>query len=325
MFRYLVKRTLYMIPILLGVNILTFILFFMVNTPDDMARMQLGNKNITPAAITKWKEHKGYDKPLFWNSAHTLPSAATDTLFYTQTQKLLQFDFGLSDGGRDINHDIHTRMGPSLAIALPSLILGLLVNISFALLLVFFKGNYFERFGIVLCIAMMSISGLFYIIIGQFLLGKSWHFVPISGYIGGWQAWHFVILPVIVSITAHFGAGSRWYRSLLLEEHLKPYAMTARAKGLTPLQVLRRHILPNTMIPIVTGIVSILPLLFLGSLLTESFFAIPGLGSYTIDAIHQQDFAIIRVMVFIGTILYMLGLIATDVVYTIVDPRIRLE
>ena len=314
-----------MIPVLLGVNLLTFMLFFMINSPDDMARMQLGNKNITPAAIEKWKISKGYDKSLFWDSRENFPQSATHTLLYTQTKKLFQFDFGLSDAGRDINADIQTRMTPSLAIALPALFLGILINASFALLLVFFKGSYFERLGIFVCITLMSISGLFFIIAGQYFLGKVWKFVPISGYLHGKQALYFIILPVLVSIASNFGAGARWYRSLLLEEMHKPYALTARAKGLTPLEVLKHHIFPNTLIPIVTGIVAILPLLFLGSLLTESFFAIPGLGSYTIDALNQQDFAIIRVMVFLGTILYMIGLIATDIVYTIVDPRIRFE
>ncbi|MBT4803541.1 MAG: ABC transporter permease [Legionellales bacterium] len=325
MIKYIIRRMIYMIPILLGVNVITFILFFMVNTPDDMARMQLGNKNVTPAAIERWKASKGYDKPLFFDSSKQFPENISESLFYNQTKKLVRFDFGLSDGGRDINYDITTRMYPSLAIAIPSLILGLLANISFALIIVFFKDSYIERWGTIICILLMSISGLFYIIAGQYLFGKLWKLVPISGYLPGINAVYFVALPVMIAIISGIGSGVRWYRSLLLEEYFKPYAITARAKGLSDLQVLKRHLLPNAMIPIVTSIVAILPLLFMGSLLTESFFGIPGLGSYTIDAISQQDFAIIRVMVFIGTLLYMLGLMMTDIVYTWVDPRIRLS
>lgn len=323
MFSYIIKRLIYMIPILLGVSVITFVLFFMVNTPDDMARMQLGNKNITPDAINRWKQSKGYDKPLFFDKSKNFPQNMTNSLFYNQTTKLFSFEFGSSDGGRDINNDIKTRMYPSLAIAIPSLFLGILVNITFALLIVFFKNSRIERNGIIACIVMMSISGLFYIIAGQYFFGKIWKITPISGYIPGKQAIYFVILPVIVAIISGIGSGVRWYRSLLLEEYYKPYATTARAKGLSQLQVLKRHILPNSLIPIVTSVVAILPLIFMGSLLTESFFGIPGLGSYTIDAINQQDFAVIRAMVFIGTILYMFGLILTDIVYTLVDPRIR--
>jgi peptide/nickel transport system permease protein len=100
---------------------------------------------------------------------------------------------------------------------------------------------------------------------------------------------------------------------------------TARAKGLPETVIFFRHILRNAMIPILTGVVVVIPLLFMGSLLTESFFGIPGLGSYTIDAINAQDFAVVRSMVFIGSVLYIAGLILTDISYTLVDPRIRFE
>ena len=129
---------------------------------------------------------------------------------------------------------------------------------------------------------------------------------------------------MIIGVVSGIGSGARWYRTFFLEEAGKDYIRTARAKGLSEMLVLFRHILRNALIPIVTGVVVILPLLFMGSLLTESFFAIPGLGSYTIDAINNQDFAIVRVMVFLGSVLYIIGLILVDITYTIVDPRVRL-
>jgi len=171
----------------------------------------------------------------------------------------------------------------------------------------------------------MSISSLFYIIGGQFLVGKLLMLVPISGYDTGLNAIKFLILPVIISVVAGVGSGARWYRSLFLEEIEQDYVRTARAKGLTETQVLFRHVLKNAMIPILTGVVVILPLLFMGSLITESFFSIPGLGSYTIDAINSQDFAIVRAMVFLGSVLYIIGLLLTDISYTLVDPRVRLS
>jgi peptide/nickel transport system permease protein len=121
------------------------------------------------------------------------------------------------------------------------------------------------------------------------------------------------------------GASSRWYRTIFLEEIGKDYVRTARAKGVSELHVLFRHVLKNAMIPILTGVVVVIPLLFLGSLLTESFFGIPGLGSYTIDAINAQDFSVVRAMVFLGSVLYIVGLILTDISYTMVDPRVRLQ
>ncbi|HYY17078.1 MAG TPA: ABC transporter permease, partial [Gammaproteobacteria bacterium] len=116
----------------------------------------------------------------------------------------------------------------------------------------------------------------------------------------------------------------RWYRTIFLEEMGKDYVRTARAKGLSERLVLYKHVLKNALIPILTGVVVILPLLFTGSLIMESFFGIPGLGSYTIDAINSQDFAIVRAMVFLGSLLYILGLLLTDLSYTLVDPRVRL-
>ncbi len=315
----------YAIPILIGVNIITFVLFFVVNTPDDMARMHLGMKRVSEAAIVKWKDERGYNKPVLFNHSAIGAKKITDTIFFQNSVKLFIFDFGRSDSGRDIGYDISQRMWPSLAITIPSLIVGLLSYISFGLILAFFRGTYVDISGVILCVIMMSISGLFYIIGGQYLIGKFLHLVPISGYDTGLNAVKFVFLPVLVGLIGGIGASTRWYRTIFLEEMNKDYVRTARAKGLSELRILYRHVLTNGLIPILTGVVVILPSLFIGSLIVESFFAIPGLGSYTIDAINRQDFAIVRSMVFLGSVLYIIGLILTDISYTLVDPRVRLN
>jgi len=325
MLAYIIRRLLYAIPILIGVNLLTFGLFFVVNTPEDMARMQLGVKRVTPEAIQKWKAERGYDKPLVWNSAAAGGAKLTDTIFFSKSVRMFAADFGRADDGRDIAREITTRMGPSLAIAVPTFVLGLFVAISFALLLVFFRATTLDFAGVVLCVAMMSISGLFYIIGGQWLVSKVWHLVPISGYSGGLDAAKFLILPVIIGVIGGIGSSARWYRTIFLEEISRDYVRTARAKGLPERVVLFRHVLRNAMIPILTGVVVVIPTLFMGSLLTESFFGIPGLGSYTIDAINAQDFAVVRSMVFIGSVLYIVGLLLTDISYTLADPRVRLQ
>jgi peptide/nickel transport system permease protein len=325
MLAYILRRLLYAIPILIGVNLITFALFFVVNTPDDMARMQLGVKRVTPEAIEKWKSERGYDKPLFWNAAAGASGSVTDTIFFQKSARMFAGDFGRAEDGRDIAGEIVSRMGPSLAIALPTFVLGLFVTVSFALLLAFFRATALDFWGVVLCVAMMSISGLFYIIGGQFLISKIFRLVPISGYGGGLDAFKFLILPVLIGVISGIGSSTRWYRTIFLEEISKDYVRTARAKGLSETAVLFGHVLRNAMIPILTGVVVVIPLLFMGSLLTESFFGIPGLGSYTIDAINAQDFAVVRAMVFIGSVLYIVGLILTDISYTLVDPRIRFE
>ncbi|MBI3529421.1 MAG: ABC transporter permease [Betaproteobacteria bacterium] len=325
MITYLVRRVLYAIPILIGVNVLTFLLFFIVNSPDDMARMQLGQKRVSDEAVMRWKQERGYDKPSFFNSQASGVKKVTDTIFFEKSVPLFWFDFGHAEDGRDIAHEIRSRMMPSLAIALPVFAVGLLTFITFALLMAFFRATYIDFMGVLFCIVAMSISGLFYIIGGQYLISKLWNLVPISGYAGGLNAWKFLVLPVIIGIIGGVGASARWYRTIFLEEINRDYVRTARAKGLSEWRVLFRHVLHNAMIPILTGVVVAIPLLFLGSLITESFFAIPGLGSYTIDAISSQDFTVVRAMVFLGSVLYIVGLILTDISYTIADPRIRLQ
>lgn len=325
MISYILRRLLYAIPLLFAVNVLTFTLFFVVNSPDDMARMQLGQKHVTQQAIENWKQQHGYSKPLLWNSNAEGREKFTNTIFYSKSVNLIFFNFGTSDSGRNISADISQRAVPSLALALPTLLIGLAVNVTFALLMVLFRRSIIEKIGIITCVILMSISSLFYIISGQFLIAKVLKLVPISGYDDGLAMIKFLILPVAIGVFTGIGSGVRWYQTLFLEEAEKDYVRTARAKGLTQTQVLFRHVLPNAMIPILTGVVVILPLLFMGSLIMESFFSIPGLGSYTIDAINSQDFAIVRAMVFLGSVLYILGLLLTDISYTLVDPRVRLN
>ncbi len=325
MLAYIVRRVLYAIPILIGVNLITFALFFFVNTPDDIARMQLGQKRVTPEAIEKWKAERGYDKPMLFNRSAQGTDKLTDTIFFDKSVRLFWFDFGRAEDGRSISREIRMRMGPSLAIALPMFLVGLACYVTFALGLAFFRATYLDFVGVVLCVAAMSISGLFYIIGGQYLVSKLWNLVPISGFGDGAQAWRFVVLPALIGVVGGIGASTRLYRTIFLEEIGKDYVRTARAKGLSERRVLFGHVLRNGLIPILTGVVVAIPALFIGSLVLESFFGVPGLGSYTIDAINAQDFSVVRAMVFLGSVLYIAGLILTDISYTLADPRIRME
>lgn len=324
MMTYLLRRLLYALPILLGVNLLTFALFFMVNTPDDMARAHLGVKHVTADAIQQWKAARGYDKPLFYNAEADGMGQLSQTVFYQKSVRMLVLDFGVADDGRSISHEIAQRAGPSLLIAVPTFVVGLLVNITCALLLVFFRATWLDFWGAVSCVALMSISSLFYIIGGQYFMSKLWHWFPISGFANGLDGWRFLVLPVLIGVLYGIGSGVRWYRTLFLEEAGKEYVRTARAKGLSERIILFRHVLRNGLIPVLTGVVVVIPTLFMGSLIMESFFGIPGLGSYTIDAINSQDFAVVHAMVFIGSVLYIVGLVMTDISYTWADPRVRL-
>jgi peptide/nickel transport system permease protein len=324
MIAYIVRRLLYAIPILIGVNLLTFVLFFVVNTPDDMARMQLGVKRVTPEAIERWKAERGYDKPLLSTRRGEGAQADRHHLLQTSRCACSSLDFGRADDGRDIAREIRDRMGPSLAIALPTFILGLFVTVSFALLLVFFRATYLDFWGVVLCVAMMSISGLFYIIGGQWLCQQGVAAGADLGLRRRAGCRRFLILPVLIGVSPASARRALVPHDLPRGDRQGLRAHRAR-QGPVRAAVLFRHVLRNALIPILTGVVVVIPLLFMGSLLTESFFGIPGLGSYTIDAINAQDFAVVRSMVFIGSVLYIVGLILTDISYTLVDPRVRLQ
>jgi peptide/nickel transport system permease protein len=326
MWTYLIRRSFYGALVLLGVNLFTFMLFFTVNTPDDMARLNIGGKRVTQEQIVKWKVERGYDKPLYWNSAAEGTKQATDTVFWDRSVSLLALDFGRSDStsATDIGHEIRTRMGVSLQLAVPLFLLQIVVSVAFALLLVFFKHSRIDFWGVVACVLMLSISALFYIIVGQYLFSRVFHLVPISGFESGWDAVRFLVLPVILSLLSRLGSEGRLYRAMFLEELGRDYVRTARAKGLSEPKVLFSHVLRNALIPILTSAGSYLPFVFLGSLVFESFFGIPGLGAYVIEAITGQDFAIVRSMVFVGSLIYIASYIVIDVAYTWVDPRVRL-
>ena len=327
MLNYVIRRGFYGFLILLGVNLFTFLLFFTVNTPDDMARLNIGGKRVTQEQIEKWKTERGYDKPLYVNDKASGLERITDTVFWDRSVSLLALKFGRSDArsATDIGHEIGTRMWVSLQLAVPLFLLQIVASVGFALLLVFFKNSRIDFWGVVACVLMLSISSLFYIIVGQFLFSRMFRLVPISGFAPGLDAVRFLILPVILSLLSRLGGEGRLYRAMFLEEIGRDYVRTARAKGLSEPRVLFRHVLPNALIPIITSAGSYLPYVFLGSLVFESFFGIPGLGAYVIDAISGQDFAILRSIVFIGSLLYIGTYILIDIAYTWVDPRVRLS
>ena len=327
MLNFILRRIGYGVLILLGVNLATFILFFTVNTPDDMARLNLGGKRVTADAIEKWKAERGYDKPLYLNAKQPGAAALTETIFWERSVSLFALDFGRADSesAGDIGHEVSQRMWVSLQMALPLFVLQVLASTAFALLLVMFRNSALDFWGVVSCVLMLSISSLFYIIVGQYLFSRVLMLAPISGYAPGLDAVKFLALPVGLSLIARLGGEARLYRAMFLEEIGKDYVRTARARGLSEQVVMFRHVLRNALIPIITSAGSYLPYVFLGSLVFESFFGLPGLGAYVIEAIGKQDFAVVRTMVFVGSLLYIATYALIDIAYTWVDPRVRLS
>ena len=327
MLKFIFRRLAYGVLILMGVNLATFILFFTLNTPDDMARLNLGGKRVNQEAIEKWKAERGYNKPLYLNEKREGTQAVTDTIFWDRSVSLFALQFGRADSesAGDIGHEVASRMWVSLKLALPLFVLQVIASTAFALLLVMFRHSRLDFWGVVSCVLMLSISSLFYIIVGQYLFSRVLKLAPISGYAAGFDVVKFLVLPIGLSLLARLGGEARLYRAMFLEEIGKDYVRTARAKGQAESAVLYRHVLRNALIPIITSAGSYLPYVFLGSLVFESFFGLPGLGAYVIEAIGKQDFAVVRTMVFVGSLLYIFTFVLIDVAYTWVDPRVRLS
>jgi peptide/nickel transport system permease protein len=307
--------------VVLGVLLFLFVLFFWATNPDDVARKALGER-VPQAVIEQWKVNHGYDKPLF-------PSASnwTDNMLFEHYRRMLTFDFGNSDADdTPIMERIRAGIGPSLTLTVPLFILSLLASIPLSLLVAFFRETYIDRTGVVLCVLAMSVSILLYIIGAQYLIGKLLHWFPISGFDSDPRVVvRFLALPIMVGVLAGVGGDVRFYRTVFLEESSRDFVRTARAKGCGEGRIMARHVFRNSLIPILTQIVLAIPFLFTGSLLLESFFGIPGLGALTVDAINGNDFSTLRTMVYIGSLLFIVGQILTDLSYGLVDPRIRLE
>lgn len=313
MLRYVLRRILYAVPILIGVSLLTFVLFYVAVTPEQMARRNLSAKNPTPQQIKGWLIEHGYDKP-------------RSEQFVKHMRELFLFKFGKSDTTNEqISARLRAGVGPSALLATTIFFAALITEITLALLVAYYRGTYLDLWGTFLCVLLMSITILVYIIGGQFILGKLLRLFPLAGFQPGVHTWKFILMPAVIGMVAGLGSGIRFYRTFMLEEMGQDYVRTARAKGLGEQAVLFRHVLKNASIPILTTTVLSIPFLLMGNLLLESFFGIPGLGSMTVDAINSQDFAVVRAMVFLGTVLYIVGAILTDISYALVDPRVRFE
>lgn len=321
MFAYVVRRLGWGVVTIFGVLLLLFLLFFAITEPDDIARRALGEK-VSIDVIEQWKRSHGYDKPK-WPSL----DAPTDNMLVDHFRSMLTFDFGKSDADNSpIIDRIREGAGPSLTLTVPMFAMGLVLGIGLALCVAFFRGTYIDTAGVFVCVLAMSVPILLYIIGAQYLIAKLLRWFPLSGYDPRPEVVaRFLAMPVLIGVVSGIGGSVRFYRTVFIEEVGLDYVRTARAKGAGELRVMMRHVLRNSLIPILTSVVTSIPFLFTGNLLLEAFFGIPGLGSVTFDAIQANDFSTLRTMVYIGALLFIGGQIVTDVSYTLVDPRVRLE
>jgi peptide/nickel transport system permease protein len=311
MLNYIVRRVLYMIPILLGVTLITFLLF---NVVGGNPAIQYAGKHATAENIKLIERELGLDRPL----------PEQYLLFLKQ---VVTFDFGRSWASRqEITTMLMDGVGPSITLTAPAFLIQIILAISLALLLAHFRGTWLDKTAMVICLGLVSVSFLVYIIFFQYFFGYYLGWFPISGYDSDWIGrWQYVLLPTIILVTVGTGGGVLLYRTIMLDEIFQDYVRTARAKGLGLKKVYFKHVLKNAMIPIITIVVIEIPSLLTGSLLLENFFGIPGLGSMLVKALYSSDFPVIKAMTFLGTLLYMIFNLLSDICYALVDPRVQLK
>jgi peptide/nickel transport system permease protein len=310
MLTYVIRRILYTIPITIGVTLITFILFNLVGGNPVLQKM---GKHGSEREIKIMEHEMGLDLP-----------PAQQYVFYLK--QCVTLDFGRSWNTQQKITDMFTEgVGPSTSLAVPAFAISVVLSILIALLLMFFRNSVIDKIMVVGCLAGISISILVYTIFSQYFFAYNYGWFPISGYDSSWTGrWSFLLLPGIIWIVTQLGSDVLLYRTVMLDEVFQDYVRTARAKGLKEKTVLLKHVLKNAMIPIITNVVLEIPFLFLGSLVLEGFFAIPGLGNMLVQAILASDFPVIKAMTFYGTLLYILFNLISDLLYAWADPRVKM-
>lgn len=308
---YIIRRILYLIPVLLGVCLLIFVLFNIAG--NDPAAALLG-RNATAEQLLEVREELGLNKPMLEQYLDVVKSAFT-------------FDFGRSwTSKQKITDMLAAGAIPSLTVSLPSFIIGTFLGVILAMLVAHYRGKGVDNVVRVTAIAMMSISSLVYILFFQWLFAYKLDLFEIMGYEEGFPFFiPYVILPVIIWVALSIGPDVRFFRTVFLDEMYQDYVRTAKAKGLSENKVLFKHVLRNAMIPILTYTVVQLPFLLMGALLIESFFGIPGLGDMTITALNSSDFPVLKALAILSAVAYVIFTMIQDILYTLVDPRVKLK
>jgi len=309
---YILRRFLYTVPIVFGVLLLTFVLFTVVG--GDIS-VEIAGKGATGETIDEIRGEYGLNKPLF---------LAWDSQFINHFKNSLTFNFGRARDRELVIDKIKRGVWPSLALTVPMLAGVVVISVSLALVVASVRNSLWDTLAVVICIAGMSIPYLGFIFFGQYFLAYKWGLFPVFFRPDLTMAQN-VALPVLIGIAAGLGGNVRFYRTVMLDEMRSDYVRTAYAKGLSRGRVLFKHVLKNAMIPIITRVAMTAPFLFLGSLLLERFFGIPGLGYLMVEAIGARDYSIISAMTFIGAILFVVFNLVADVCYALVDPRVTLE
>ena len=311
MLAYLIRRLWQMLPTLVGAVLLVFVLFYFFGS--DPAEI-LGGLNATPEQINAIREQLGLNEPWYVQLGIYLKQVAT-------------LNWGSSWTTHEaVSHIFATRLPTTLTVMLPILILDALLALPIAMWVAYRRGSLSDRAIMVISTLALSISFLVYIIVGQYLLGFELGWFPVQGWSDSF--WRNLViyapLPILLAALVSLAPQTRLYRSFFLDETKSDYVRTARAKGLSDAAILRQHVLPNAMVPVLTNVALLLPGVFVGSFLLEIFFSIPGLGREVYIAVNRSDYPVIQAFTVYLAVLTMLINLGADLLYRLVDPRIEL-
>jgi len=332
MWAYLIRRLVYNIPVFIGILLLVMLALRV----RDPVYAFLG-KNVSQETIEAKREEFGLNRPF-------LLAAPTESQFGSFVIQVFTLDFSEESWdypGQTVGEIMGRCVGPSLALSIPTLALTTLISVSIALFSAWFRGRWIDQALVIAAVIGMSISFLVYIIFGQywgaFLLPEytGYETFAINGYVHPsettwWEYFtyhwpHHCLLPVMISVVVAIGYDTRFYRAVMVEESGRDYITTARAKGASQLRVMFVHMLKNAMIPIITRVAITIPFLITGSFLLETYFNIPGMGRQLIMAVEHADFPIVQAFTAVFAGLYIAANLLTDVLYALVDPRVRLS
>jgi peptide/nickel transport system permease protein len=312
MYAYIIRRLWQMIPTLLGVILLVFILFNFVG--GDPAYV-LAGKISSAEQIENIRRQLGVDQPYY-------------VQLWIFIKQVVTGDFGASwSTNEPVSQIILTRLGPSLMILIPWLIISTLIAIGLALAVAYVRGSLTDRAVMIVCTVGLSISILVYIIVFQYFFAYKLGWFPVQGWGNGF--WENLVvyssLPIIILLVVSIAPELRLYRTFVLDEVNQDYVRTARAKGVSENRIMWVHVLRNASIPIITNVMATLPGLLIGAFLIESFFSIPGIGREVLLAVNRSDFPVIKAITIYVAVATMVFNLLADLTYKAVDPRVQLK
>lgn len=310
---YIIRRVLHLIPILLGVAFIFFFIFNVVGGQEKYLRSLLTSKVRTEEDLALYRQKYGLDKPLVIQ-------------YFDYIKQIVTMNFGRSASrSQKISTLLKRHVPTSAKLTFPAFFFEILISLTLAMLCAFYRGKAVDRTLTIISVIGMSMPMLVLIILGQTILAYRLKLFPIGGWEQGIRQIRYLVLPWILWVVVSIGYDIRFFRTALLEEVHKDYVRTARAKGLSERTIMLRHVLKNTMIPILTYVVIQIPFLLTGSLLLERFFSIPGIGDLLINSLQSYDLPVLKATIMIFTIFFVFFTLITDILYALVDPRVRLQ